>query len=263
MEFINRIKDTAIAAALGSGEIIKKYFRNSRGTYQSKDDHSSLVTAADIDAENYMRFVIEKQFPDHGIQGEELGIKKGESEYYWVLDPIDGTNNFAMGKPIFGTLIALYKNDIPIFGLIYQPVLNEMFIGIKGNGSFLNGNPVRVATSVDLKNCLMATNPPYMFNEPKEKKVLWGLYKDVHSVEFGGDCYNYAMLSAGHLDIVLTSGDDFHDFAAVIPVIIEAGGIITDWDGNNLSPRSSGHIIASSNKELHDVVLKKIREYNL
>ncbi|MEZ2247275.1 inositol monophosphatase family protein [Microcoleus sp.] len=257
----NQMIDVAKEVALASVDAICKYFRKNRDSHQDKNDKSAIVTAADIEVEIKMRAIIEKQFSDHSIQGEELKDKVGMSEYKWVLDPIDGTSNFAMGKPIFGTLVALVKGNKPILGIIYQPILNEMFMGIEGKGTFLNDKLIKTSPITTLKNSLMATNPPYMFETDAEKRVLWGLYNDVRSTEFGGDCYNYAMLADGHIDVTLISGDDFHDFAAVIPIVKGAGGVITDWEGNELTPESSGHILATANRQLHEIALERITRY--
>lgn len=262
---INMVTDKMIDVALQVVQAatipIKDHFRMNRDTHSSKDAKSAIVTAADIEAETVMRELIRHNFPDHSIEGEELGKETGNSEYRWILDPIDGTSNFAMGKPIFGTLVALFKGNVPVIGIIHQPILNETFLGVAGRPTLMNGKEIRTSDLDSFSNALMATNPPYMYENEKEKRVLWGLHGDARSTEFGGDCYNYAMLAAGHIDIALVSGDDFHDFAAVIPIVEGAGGIITDWEGNPLTPLSSGHIIATAGPRFHEQVLKRIAHH--
>jgi len=256
----NDMIDIAVEVAQAAAKPIRKYFRG-HGVHTSKDAKSAIVTAADIEAETAMREVIRNHFSSHTIEGEELGKEAGSSEYRWILDPIDGTGNFAMGKPIFGTLVALFKGDVPVIGVIYQPILDELFLGVTGRSTLFNGKKIKTSSIVSLSNALMATNPPYMYGTKDEECVLWGLHGDVRSTEFGGDCYNYAMLAAGNIDIALVSRDDFHDFAAVIPIVEGAGGIITDWKGNQLTPSSSGHIIATAGAHFHDQVLKRIAHH--
>lgn len=254
--------DVGLKAVNAASIIIKEYFRKDRDSYKDKDAKSAIVTAADIEAESVMRSIILEYYPDHSIQGEELDLKLGSSEYTWILDPIDGTSNFVMGKPIFGTLLALYKNKQPLFGIIHQPILNETFLGVIGENALFNNKILKTANTNSVKAAFLATNPIYMFESKYEKSVLWDLQNVVRAVEFGGDCYNYAMLALGHIDIVLTSGDDLHDFAAIIPIVKSSGGIITDWTGNELSIYSSGHILATCNSNLHETVLNRLKNLN-
>lgn len=216
----------------------------------------SPVTEADRAAERVMRDLIRATFPDDAIHGEEFGAETGASGRTWVLDPIDGTASFLIGRPIFGTLIALVVDGWPVLGVIDQPVLDERWIGVTGQPTLLNGQPVRTRACRELGDATLATTGPHYFNDHDGEHFMGLAAKTDHRrMVMGGDCYNYALLASGHLDIVCEANLKLHDFAALVPVVEGAGGTMCDWNGEPLHAASSGHVLALGDPaRLDDVV---------
>lgn len=244
-DFINKLADV-------SGEVIRKYYRMPFDV-ESKSDNSP-VTIADKEAEQVIRKMIMEQYPDHGIIGEEFGRHNENSRYKWVVDPIDGTASFVMGRPIFGTLIALVEDDKPILGVIDQPVSGERWIGAKGQGAFLNGKKISVRDCKSLKDAVICTTGPQYFDTKGLEFYNKTAAKTKRQV-YGGDCYNYALLASGFVDVVIESGLKPHDFCAVVAVVEAAGGVVTDWNGNAVTLVSDGNIIACGSREVLGEVL--------
>jgi inositol-phosphate phosphatase / L-galactose 1-phosphate phosphatase / histidinol-phosphatase len=163
----------------------------------------------------------------------------------WVIDPIDGTTSFVAGRPIFGTLIALMQDGWPVLGIIDQPILRERWFGATGHGTQFNGKPVRSRLCPDLKDAILATTGPSYFTGHQGEHFMALAAKTAHRrLIWGGDCYNYALLASGHIDLVVEGGLKIHDFAALIPIVEGAGGLMCDWSGEPLSATSSGEVIA-------------------
>lgn len=237
----NRLADAAGAA-------IRPYFRRPHGL-ETKADHSP-VTLADRAAEAAMRTLIERAFPEDAIIGEEYGIRAGNSGRTWVLDPIDGTRAFVSGRPIFGTLIGLMIDDWPMLGVIDQPILQERWLGVIGKPTLFNGSPAKTRVCPDLGGAALATTSPHLFDEHEADHFV-ALARAVAGGKlrqgpiYGGDCYNYACLASGQLDIVVEAGLKIHDFAALVPVVEGAGGRMCDWHGDPLTADSGGQVIAA------------------
>jgi histidinol-phosphatase len=233
-----------------SGEIIKKYFRTNL-SIETKEDRSP-VTIADKNAEVKMREAIMKEFPDHGIIGEEFGNYNEAAEYKWVLDPIDGTKSFICGSVIFGTLIALTKNDFPILGVINQPVLNEFLVG-DNQTSRLNGNEVKMRECPDISNAVLLTSDHLTIEEYRDINKFYNLMRKVRIYRAWGDCYGYYLLATGFADIMVDPIMSVWDTMALVPIINGAGGIITDYYGND--PLRGNSIIAS-HPRIHSEIIK-------
>ncbi|HSS86407.1 MAG TPA: inositol monophosphatase family protein, partial [Reyranella sp.] len=194
--------------------IAARYFR----TPVTVDDKSDLspVTIADREAETAMRTLLAKQVPSHGIFGEEHGAERTDAEYVWVLDPIDGTKAFITGLPVFGTLIALLHRGVPVMGVIDQPISKERWLGVSGQRSTLNGQPIRTRPCANLDKAYMYSTAPLMFPGPIAKRHE-GLAEKVKLFRWGGDCYAYGLLAAGHVDLVVENALKLYDFAALVP----------------------------------------------
>lgn len=240
-------KDIALANRLAeaAGQAIRPLFR---GDWQveHKDDHSA-VTVADRAAEEAMRRIVEAERPGDGIIGEEFGPVREGASRQWVFDPIDGTQSFVAGRPIFGTLIALLEDGWPVLGVIDQPILGERWVGAIGDITTLNGKPVRTRACRALEGAQVATTSPHAFAEDEVDaylRVVAKAYPRRPWPVYGGDCYNYALLASGHLDLVMESGLKLHDYAALVPVVEGAGGMMSDWQGNPLDAGSDGTVIA-------------------
>lgn len=251
--------DRAVALAHGladaAGAAIRPYFRAEHGLERKAD--ASPVTLADRAAEGAMRQLIDRHFPDDAIIGEEYGTKPGGSGRTWVLDPIDGTRAFIAGRPIFGTLIALMVEGWPMIGVIDQPILKERWIGVVGQPTLLNGAPARTRLVKALDEALLATTSPALFDDG-QLHAFEHLDAAVASTVLGGDCYNYACLASGHLDIVVEAGMKVHDFAALVPVVEGAGGRMCDWAGDPLTADSAGDVIAAGEPARIDDIIEAL-----
>jgi inositol-phosphate phosphatase/L-galactose 1-phosphate phosphatase/histidinol-phosphatase len=228
--------------------IAVRYFR----TPVTVDDKSDLspVTIADREAETAMRALLARRVPGHGVFGEEHGAERTDAEYVWVLDPIDGTKAFITGLPIFGTLIALLHRGVPVLGIIDQPILKERWLGAAGRPSTLNDRPITVRACAALDKAYMYSTAPLMFPGPVAKRHE-ALAEKVKLFRWGGDCYAYGLLAAGHVDLVVENSLKLYDFAALAPVIKGAGGIITDWQGRELNMQSDGSVLAAGDPAIH------------
>lgn len=224
-----------------SGKIIRNYFRTSI-TVNSKSDLSP-VTIADKKAEELMRELIMRNFPDHGIIGEEFGSYNESAEYKWILDPIDGTKSFICGAVSFGTLIALLKNGEPVLGVINQPVLNEFLIGDNYKAE-LNGSRVCVRNCDTLADSVLLTTDHLNIEKYQDAKSFDKLIRSVKLYRNWGDCYGYYLLATGFADIMIDPEMHIWDSMAVIPVIKGAGGIISDYHGGD--PVKGNSIIAAA-----------------
>jgi myo-inositol-1(or 4)-monophosphatase len=214
------------------------------------------VTVADRDAESAMRLLIEQHHPDHGILGEEHGVKKGTSDHVWVLDPIDGTRGFMTGLPTWGTLIGLQQGDKPIVGVMNQPFTRERFVGWSGGAELRRADGVtRLSTRrcARLEDAVLSATAPEMF-QPDEISRFEELRRRARLVRWGADCYAYAMLAAGFIDLVVEPGLKPYDIVALIPIIERAGGIVTTWDGR--PAHLGGRIIAAGDRSLHEAALR-------
>ncbi|MGB5076007.1 MAG: inositol monophosphatase family protein [Sphingorhabdus sp.] len=240
-----------------AGAAIKPFFRSDH-LHEAKAD-ASPVTEADRAAEAAMRTILDAECPHDGIIGEEYGEKPGSSGRRWILDPIDGTVSFMAGRAIFGTLIALLQDDWPVVGVIDQCIAKERWIGATGQPTLLNGQPVRARACRELAQATLATSGPQYFSQHDGDHFMSLAAKTAHKLMlFGGDCYNYALLASGHVDIVVESGLKIHDFAALVPIITGSGGMMSDWSGDPLHAGSDGHVIAVGDPARLDDVLEAL-----
>ena len=243
--------------ATASGETILPFFRTSLGIENKKSGHDfDPVTEADRAAEAAMRHLISTSFPQHGIVGEEFGNERADAEYVWVLDPIDGTKSFIGGFPVWGTLIALMHNGEPAFGMMHQPFIRERFTGDNG-GSRYRGpageRKLNVRRCASLSDATLYTTTPLMFNDA-QRAVFSGIESRVKLSRYGGDCYAYCMLAAGHADLVIEADLKSYDIAALVPIVTGAGGVVTTWDGK--PAHHGGNIVAAGDPRVHEAAMK-------
>ncbi|MCX6152159.1 MAG: histidinol-phosphatase [Ignavibacteriales bacterium] len=247
---MNEFKSFANLLANESGKIIRDYFRT-QISVDSKADQSP-VTIADKKAEEIMRKLIMKDYPDHGILGEEFGKHNGDSEYQWILDPIDGTKSFICGAVTFGTLIALLKNGEPILGVINQPILNEFLIGDNLTCE-LNNVKVSVRDCSNLSEAVLLTTDHLNVEKHQNAVKFYKLIKKVKLYRNWGDCYGYYLVATGFADVMIDPIMSVWDLMALIPVIRGAGGLITDYNGND---PVKGNSIVVAQKKIHKEVIK-------
>ena len=236
-----------------SKKIIMPYFKKSIRVDTKKD--SSPVTIADRKAEERMRKLIEKHFPNHGIIGEEFGNSSENAEYIWVLDPIDGTKSFICGVPLFGTLIALLKDKKPVLGIINLPAQNELFLGIEGKPTTLNGKKIKVREIPSLKDAVLLATDYLDIEKYKNKDAFLALARSVKFYRNWGDCYIYTLLARGYADIAMDPIMNYWDIQALIPVIKGAGGAITSWEGE--TPENATSIVAAT-PGIHKQVIRRL-----
>jgi len=217
------------------------------------------VTEADRAAERAIRDLIGRRFPDHGIIGEEYGAEGADREFVWVIDPVDGTRAFISGLPTWGTIIGLYRNGRAVMGLVDQPFTGERFMGGPDGAftRFRGGARTKIATrkSSSLAAAIMMTTSPWLYNET-DFAILRDLESAAKLSRYGCDCYAFAMLAAGHVDICIEAGLHIYDIAGLIAPIEQAGGIVTNWDGGR--PEQGGNVIACGSRELHAEALERI-----
>ena len=241
-----------------ASDITRDYFRKPLNIESKTYDHSP-VSIADKKIEESLRAWIKNNYPSHGIIGEEYLCQNKTEKYTWVIDPIDGTVAFLCGKPTFTTLIALLENDTAQIGLIDQPILEDRFIGVTGCGAWLNGKKLVTSDISLLADARLNATTPYMFKAEIEQQKFSLLKGQVKLTGFGGDAYSYGLLANGHIDLIMEADLHFYDVAALIPVIEESGGVITDWSGNKITPKSfCGQCLAASNQRLHEAALRII-----
>jgi histidinol-phosphatase len=236
----------AEAAADVAGAVLRPFFRagSSLGVVQKED--RSPVTFADRSAEQAMRAVLSARFPDHGILGEEFGLERPDARYCWVLDPIDGTRAFITGRPVFGTLIALLEDGVPVVGVIDQPVTGERWVGVAGavtrfRGPF--GGQAGCRRCPILGEAELSCTSPEMLDAaeaPRWKRLA----SSARRVSWGGDCYAYGLLALGQIDVIAESQMKVWDWAALVPVIEGAGGRIGDWNGEPLRQNGCEQVLA-------------------
>jgi inositol-phosphate phosphatase / L-galactose 1-phosphate phosphatase / histidinol-phosphatase len=253
---MNEFLSLANSMADKAGEIIRTHFRSGFDV-ETKSDLSP-VTVADRAVEQALREIIETARPDDGILGEEFGTKESKNGLTWVLDPIDGTKSFVIGRPTFGTLIALAENDIPKLGLIDQPILRERWIGVEGQPTTFNGQTVKTRACKSIDDARICSTTPAMFQTSGPAYEV--LDKTGKRLTWGGDCYMYGMLACGWLDIAIEASLSPYDFAALVPIVKGAGGHISDWRGEELTLQSDGRVIAVGDLDLWVFVERLIRK---
>lgn len=255
MEELSYLKKFIKLLADESQKIILKYFRTSF-SIETKEDYSP-VTIADKKSEEVMRELIMKEFPEHGIIGEEFGNINPEAEYKWVLDPIDGTKSFICGTPLFGTLIALVKNNQPVLGAINLPVLKEFLIG-DNNNAYLNDVKVNVRYCDNISSAVLLITDYLNFERYRNLKALNNLIRKVKLFRCWGDCYGYYLVATGYADIMIDPIMSLWDLMALVPVIKGAGGKITDYYGKDAI---KGNSIVATGGIIHEDVIKILNQF--
>ena len=248
-EFVN----LALRLSEEARDIAARYFRT-RFPVETKSDESP-VTIADREIETLQRTMIETAFPDHGISGEEYGDVRMDADYVWILDPIDGTKAFLNGIPVFTNLIGLAYRGNPVLGVIDQPTLGERWIGAAGLGATLNNMPIRTDLSRTLAEVTVHATTPEMFIGTTVARFS-RLTSAAKYCRYGTDCYAYGLLASGHLHLVAEANMKVQDYMPVIEVVRQAGGVISDWSGQQLGFNSDGTVLASASNGLHDAALE-------
>lgn len=252
LKFANYLADEAAI-------ISRKYFRQNLAVKNKPGNYP--VTIADQEIELHLRALIKENYPKHGIIGEEYANNAYESEYCWVIDPIDGTAAFAAGKPTFTTLTGLLFRGRPILSIISQPIINERFSGIIGEKAYLNqveNNKIKelqTSGQTDVAEVRLNATTPYMFITSDEQKKFDLVRRQVKLTSFGGDAYAFGLLAAGHIDVIMEADLQYYDVAALAPIVCASGGVISDWQGKPLTKDFNGQCLASASQMLHEKLL--------
>ncbi len=247
----------AHAAADAAREVTLRYFRGTELSTESKAaGHFDPVTRADREAEQAIRAILQALRPEDGILGEEFGTSEGTSGLTWVLDPIDGTRGFISGTPTWGTLISVRNQSGPILGFIDQPYTDERFVGGFGIAELLHrgrARPISVKPATKISDAILFTTFPEI-GTAVEGTAFRDLSRLVRLTRYGMDCYAYALLAAGTVDLVVEAGLQAYDIQAPIAVIQAAGGIVTDWKGR--PALDGGRVLAAASADLHRAALE-------
>jgi histidinol phosphatase-like enzyme (inositol monophosphatase family) len=250
--FMRRVAEVAAA------ETLPRFRRN--GAIANKyAEGFDPVTEADREAEQAVRRLIRAEFPDHGILGEEHGLENEASPLRWIIDPIDGTRSFISGMPLWGTLVGLTDGGDAVAGMMSQPFTGEFFFAADGRSSYDGPGGARRLSTRDttaLSEATLCTTTPALFSG-RRREIYDDLEGHVRLARYGTDCYAYAMLAAGNIDLVVETKLQPYDIVALIPIIEMAGGMITAWAGG--PAEKGGDIVAAATPELHAAASRFLR----
>jgi len=253
-EGLRELLDFGTGLAREAGELTLRYFRKTFETRLKGKDN--FVTQADLEAEEFMRRRIEEKFPGDAVVGEEFGEREGTTNRRWIIDPIDGTYSFVHGVPFYGVLLGLEIDGEPAAGVVNIPALGELVYAAKGLGCFWNGEPARVSNTQTLGDALLlatdfGTCANYGFGPAAEE-----LQRRASARRTWGDCYGYVLVATGRADCMLDPVLSVWDCAALLPVVEEAGGTFTDWQGRRTIRGGNG---VATNGALFEEVMGVIR----
>jgi len=245
--------DDAIRFADISRAIIRQEISQPRIVTVKSD--ATPVTPTDQNVERALREAIKQSYPEHGIVGEEYGDQNSDSDYVWVLDPIDGTMAFVAGLPTFSTLIALTWRGSPVLGIMDSPVTQERWIGVDGLGTTLNGKNIQSRSCKTLGNAFAHTSSPLYFASDSDIAAYDRMVSAVQFLIFGGGCHAFGRVADGYIDVAFETAHDIHDYLALVPIINNAGGVISDWQGNPLTLTSGPRFVASGDPTVHGLAI--------
>lgn len=237
-----------------AGATARQYFRTGLSV-SVKSDHSP-VTEADKEIERKIREAIRTRYPHHAFFGEESGGAMLDGPT-WVVDPIDGTKSFICGVPLFGSLIAFLMAGRPVIGVLEMPALRERWVGAAGR-TLCNGAHASVSGCKSLAEARMFSTSPDMFVGDSADRFA-RISERVGLRRFGTDCYAYGLLASGHCDLVVESGLKAYDVMALVPIIENAGGVVSDWRGQPIDTGFTGQIVAAATAQLHGEALTVLR----
>lgn len=236
--------ETALDAARRAGEIILRYYHGEFEVEVKADQ--TPVTVADREAEEVIRSVLLGRFPEHGFTGEETGASAVDTEFRWLVDPLDGTKSFVRGYPFFSTQIALMQGDELVLGVSLAPVFNETAWAEKGQGAWLNGEPVHVSEVARIEDATVSLgNIGTLAKDPEAWRAVGGIMARANRTRGFGDFYHYHLLAAGRIDAVIESDVNILDVAALAVIVREAGGVFTDLRGQPPDPEIRSVLAAS------------------
>jgi len=240
-----------------SGAAIRPFFRQRIEIVNKLQNDFDPVTEADRGGERAIRAILDAERPHDAILGEEYGEKPGTSGWRWVLDPVDGTRSFITGRHEWGSLIALEKDEVPVLGILDQPVLGERFIGVNGKSALHQAGkvtPLRVRECAGLKDAILCATDPSAYMTAAQQAAFERVKKAARLTRYHGDCYLFAMLAMGFIDVIVEGAFNRWDVAALMPLVTGAGGLVTNWRGDPW--RDGDAVLASGDAQLHAQTVK-------
>ncbi|MBL8832861.1 MAG: inositol monophosphatase family protein [Rhodospirillales bacterium] len=219
----------------------------------------SFVTETDLAIEKRLRDMIAAAYPDHGVLGEEFDSVTPDADHVWILDPIDGTAAYVVGMPVYGTLISLAHRGRPVLGVIHFPATSERWVGARGRATTLNGRPCQTRKGEALHDAIVSASNPDFF-DVAAKRPLAALSACTAWRVYGGAALSYGRLAQGRTDLAIDAGLKIHDYAAFVPILEGAGGIITDWNGDALTIASGPRVLAAGDRRRHAAALRIVQE---
>ena len=253
-EMFEFAKNTAKEA----GNILMKHFGNIE-LIERKSTDIDLLTIADLETEAFILKKIHSFYPDHHIIAEESDLTKGNSDYRWVIDPLDGTTNFVHNLPIFAVSMGLQYNEETILGVVYNPAADKCFYAEKNNGAFLNGDSIRITSTNTLSDSLLVTGFPYIHDNKWEInfKLFRELYGKTQGIRrLGAATLDFCFVAMGRFEGFWEFGLKSWDVCAGALILKEAGGEVTDWDGSPMP--FSGRRVLATNGNIHDELIKTL-----
>lgn len=253
---LNKTLELAVEWAVSVGEIHLAYFRGNDIDIQTKSNVYDVVTRADKESEAFLVEKIQENFPGHAILGEESGAHAGTGDYRWVIDPLDGTNNYSQGLPVFTVSIGLQYREETLIGVVYAPYLKEMYTAVKGQGAFLNGTPLQVAGKTDLEHSVLGTGFPYDkdINPDNNAANLAAILPYIRGVRrLGSAAYDLCCVAAGFLDGYWELSLHLWDMCAGALIVEEAGGVVVPFRENR------GISVIAGNETIAAEIGKKIK----
>jgi histidinol phosphatase-like enzyme (inositol monophosphatase family) len=249
----------ALELAERAGAATLPYFRAELAVDNKRPEgRYDPVTEADREAEQVLRRGLEIEYPEHGILGEEFGHREGNG-LTWVIDPIDGTRAFMTGMLHWGLLVALFDGEKPVLGVMHQPFTGEFFYGNNTEAFYRRGGHeqrLRCRSCGSVEDAVLTTTSPKLFEGPGERAAFDRLEAAVKLSKYGGDCYIYAMLAMGFVDLATDAGLQAYDIQALMPIIRGAGGVVSTADGGN--PSMGGFVVAAGSAQLHSLALARL-----
>jgi histidinol phosphatase-like enzyme (inositol monophosphatase family) len=255
-KFLIELEGFGLELAHTAGGIAEAYFRSNFAVENKDEEGFDPVTSADHAIEKVLRETIHATYPDHDIVAEESGSTLTGAEYCWYIDPIDGTRAFLMGSPLWGTLVGLTEAHTAVFGLLAQPILSELFLGSPAGSWLINNKErrrLRSSRCTEIAHARLASTHPNLFSG--NDQIAYQRLANASLLDrYGGDCYNYAMLAAGFVDLVAETGLKAFDIVPLVPILEHAGCVVSSWDGGSVL--QGGSVVAAATPELHERALK-------
>ena len=242
-----------------AGDILMHYFGEQLHLIH-KSTNADYRTRADVEAEEAIIGAIEEIFPDYNILAEERGRKEKNSSYTFIIDPLDGTNNFVLGVPAFSSSVALMKDGAIIYGLVYHPVTGDSYYAEKGKGAFLNGMPISVNSERKLQNITVTYIHDYTaprHRTVKCKTALWNLGIKRH-LDLWSPAFCYCGLACGRIEGVINDGMELYDFAAGKLIAVEAGAKVTGFGGEPIDEDTNGTFLITNGAPIHDILVDRV-----